>query len=172
MGHVRPTLTPRQSSHEEQSSEGYCIGFRCCSSLQADPSWRVGWLGLKPRRASWSSGRPLLSSRQSGPRWWSRCWWSRWDLTRTQAYASTEASLCLWSTHEADTVSHIWNTGVLTLNLCLTEPTVKHLSQGRAVQLWVAELDIFVCIPGDAPPQQRYQLWRTVVAVIFQSEGV
>lgn len=57
-------------------------------------------------------------------------------------------------------------------NLCFAELTVKHLSQGRAVQLWVAELDIFVCIPGDAPPQQRYRLWRTVVAVISQNEGV
>lgn len=154
MGLVRPTLTPRQSSHEERSSEGYCIGFRCYSSLQADPSWRAGWLGSKPRRASWSWGRPPLSSRRSGRRWWSRCSWGRWDLTRTQASASTEASLCLWSTHEADTVSHIWNTRVPTSTCVLLSLPLNTWARVEPSSFGLRNLT-FLSVYQVMPPRSR-----------------
>lgn len=135
----------------------------------------VCWHGLKPHRASWSWERLPLSSIWSGHHWWSHCCLGQRDQGHKWASASTEALLCLCSNHKSETLNDIWNTGVLTykLILCLFEATFKHLSQCQVVRLWVAVLDIFVRIPGDAPPQQRDLKSSTRFGVtIDQSEGV
>lgn len=58
------------------------------------------------------------------------------------------------------------------LILAYIEVTFKHLSQSQVARRWVAELDVFVRVPGDAPPQQRDPNCATAGSAIVQSEGV
>lgn len=109
----------------------------------------------------------------SGHHWWSHCLSDQGNQAHMQASANTVALLCLKRDHKPHNDEwHLTEIFIPCLIKVTSLRTFKHLSQRQVVNLWIAELEIFIGVPGDASTYQRNLNRRTAGSTIGQREGV